>query len=78
MFDTLAFIIGFFLISFVVIIILVGVKFLYNIATIEQSKNSYSEETDKQIIEDSKGDSQADGLLLFDDPLFPEEFDDDN
>jgi hypothetical protein len=77
MFDLLAFIIGFFLICFLVLIIAVGVKLLYSLATIGQSKNNYNEETDKQLKEDSKEDSQADGLLLFDDPLFPEEFDDD-
>jgi hypothetical protein len=76
MFDTLAFIIGFFLISFLIFIILVGVKFLYSIATVGQSNNNYNEETDKQFIEDSREDSQADGLLLFDEPLFPEEIDD--
>lgn len=55
---------------------MVGVKFLHSLATIGQSNNSYNQETDKQLIEDSKEDSQADGLLLFDDPLFPEELDD--
>jgi hypothetical protein len=78
MFDILAVIIGFFPICFLALIILVGVKFLYSLATIEQSKNSYNEETNRQFIEDSIEDSQGDGLLLFDDPLFPEELDDDN
>jgi hypothetical protein len=75
MFDLLALTIGFFLICFLIFIILVGVKFLYNLATIGQSNNGYNEENDKQLLEDSREDSQADGLLLFDDPLFPEEFD---
>ena len=73
MFDILAFIIGFFLISFLIFIILVGVKFLHSL----QSNNSYNEGTDKQLIEDSKEDSNGDGLLLFNDPLFPEELNED-
>ena len=77
MIDSLALVIGFFLVCIIVLIILVGVKFLYNLATIGQSKNSYNEESDKQLIGDSREDSQADGLMLFDDPLFPEEFDED-
>ena len=60
MIDPLALILGFFLICFLVLIILVGVKFLYNLATIGHSNNSYNEETDKQLTEDSKEDSQAD------------------
>jgi hypothetical protein len=75
MIDFLAFIIGFFLLGFLALVILVGVKFLYSLATIGQSKNSNNEETDKQLREDSKEDSQDDGLLLFDEPLFPEETD---
>ncbi len=55
--------------------ILIGLKFLYNLVTIGQLSNSYNEESDKQLIEDSKEDSKGDGLLLFDDPLFPEELD---
>jgi hypothetical protein len=79
MLDFLALIIIFFLISFLVFIILVGVKFFHNLVTIGQSNNSYSEEeTDKQLREDSNEDSQGDGLVLFDDPLFPEERDNDD
>jgi hypothetical protein len=78
MFDFLALLISFFLVCILIFIILVGVKFLYNLATIGQSNNRYNQETDKQLIEDSKEDSQADGLLLFDDHLFPEELDDDD
>ena len=74
MVDFLSLIIGFFLISFLIIIILVGVKFLCSLATIGQSKNTYSEEH-KQLRENSKEDSNGDGLVLFDDPLFPEEID---
>lgn len=74
MFDFLAFIIGFFLISFLVLIILIGIKFFCNLANIGHSK-----ETDNQLIESSKEDSQADGLLGigesddYSDILFPEE-----
>lgn len=77
MLDFLALLLGFSLISFLILIILVGVKFLYNLATIGQSNNSYNQETDKQLSEDSREDSNGDGLLLFDDPLFPEEQDED-
>jgi len=77
MIDLLAVIIGFFLISFLIFIILIGFKFLYSLATIWKSNNSNNEETDKQLSEDSREDSNGDGLVLFDDPLFPEEFDDD-
>lgn len=73
MIDFLAFIIGFFLISLLVLIISVGVKFLYKLVTIGQAKNNYREEIDRQLSEDSKEDSEGDGLMLFDDPLFPEE-----
>jgi hypothetical protein len=45
---------------------------ILDISAIEQSKNSYSAEVDMQHIEDSKEDSPGDGLVLFDDPLFPE------
>jgi hypothetical protein len=75
MFDFFTCIISFFLLGVLVLIIWIGVKFLYSIATIGQSKSNYNQETDKQLLEDSKEDSQGDGLVLFDDPLFPEEFD---
>jgi hypothetical protein len=76
MFDFLALLLGFILISFILLIVVIGVKFLYSLATIGQSNNIYTEETDKQLIEDSKEDSNGDGLILFDEPLFPEELDD--
>jgi hypothetical protein len=78
MFDFLAFLICFFLISFLILIILVGVKFFHSLATIGQPNKRYNEETDKQLIENSIEDSQGDGLVLFDDPLFPEESDEDD
>lgn len=80
MFDVLAFIIGFFLICILILIMLVGVTFLYrlfNLKTPKVTNSYYEKENDNQLEQDSKEDSQADGLLLFDDPLFPEEFDDD-
>lgn len=81
MIDFLAFIIFFFLICLLFLIILIGVKFLYNLATIGQSNNSYNEETDKQLRENSKEDSQADLYMTEENPdddslMFPEEFDD--
>ncbi len=47
-----------------IIIILIGLKFLYNLSY-WAIKNSYNEESDKQLIEDSKEDSKGDGLRLF-------------
>jgi hypothetical protein len=79
MIDFLALVIGFFLISFLILIILIGVKFFYNLATIGQSKDNYSEETDKQLIEDSREDSEADLAMTTDDEdswIFPPEFED--
>ncbi len=73
MIDFLALIIGFFLISCLILIILFCVKFLYSLATLGQSNNTSNEETDKQLLDDSKEDSSGDGLLLFDDPLFADE-----
>jgi hypothetical protein len=81
MFDFLSFIIFCFLIGFLVLIILVGIKFFHNVANVSQSRNSYSEETEGQLTEDSNEDSQAD-LYLTEDPedydnlMFPEETDD--
>jgi hypothetical protein len=66
---------SFFLICFIVLIIIIGVKFFHSLVTAGQSNNSYNQETDKQLREDSREDSQGDGLVLFDDPIFPEEFD---
>ena len=40
-------------------------------------KQSKTSEEEKQTKDDSIEDSEADGLMLFDDPLFPEEFDED-
>jgi hypothetical protein len=78
LFDFLTCIISFFLICLLTLIILVGVKLLYNLATFGKSNNSYSEETSTQLIENSNEDSHGDGLVLFNDPLFPEEFDKDD
>ncbi len=68
----------FFLIGFLVLIILVGIKFFYSKLTVGQSTSTYNEESDNQLREDSIEDSQGDGLVLFADPLFPEESDDDD
>lgn len=81
MFDLLALLLGFFLICIIVPIILVGVKFLYSLATIGQSNNIYNQETDKQLMEDSKEDSEADLAMTSDDEdswMFPPEFEDED
>ncbi|XHH08176.1 MAG: hypothetical protein ACFCUE_11460 [Candidatus Bathyarchaeia archaeon] len=77
MFDPLAITFGFFLISFLILLIVIGVELFRNLFTTGQS-NIYGMQNDNQLRENSKEDSQADGLLLFDDPMFPEEFDDDD
>jgi hypothetical protein len=79
MFDTLAFIIGFFLICIISLSILVGVTFLNRLFNLKTPKvtNRYDEkENDNQLEQDSRDDSEGDGLVLFDDPMFPPEFDD--
>jgi len=81
MIEFLALLLGFFLISLLIIIILIGLKFLYNLATIGQSNNAYNEESDKQLGENSREDSQADLYMseVYPDDnslMFPEEFDD--
>lgn len=83
MLDFLSFIIGFFLISLIVLIVLIGIKFFHSLATAGQSTSTYNEETDNQLIEDSREDSQAD-LYMTEEPenednlMFPQEFDDDD
>jgi hypothetical protein len=78
MFDSLSFIISFIVLSFLVLIFWIGIKFFHSIVTAGQSTNTYKEETARHLREDSIEDSQGDGLMLFDDPLFPEELDDDD
>lgn len=82
MFDFLAFIIGFFLISFLVLIILIGFKFLYRLFNVKPSETTHTydaEDSDREIEKDSIEDSQGDGLMGIDedgdysDILFPEE-----
>lgn len=56
---------------------IIGVKFFYSLFTAGQTNDTYSEENSNQLRKESIEDSQGDGLLLFDDPLFPEELDED-
>jgi|WetSurMetagenome_2_1015567.scaffolds.fasta_scaffold751146_2 hypothetical protein len=78
MIDTLAFIIGSFLICFLTFIIWLGIKLFSNLANAGQY-SSCNKETDRQEIENSVEDSQGDGLMGIDegddysDILFPEE-----
>lgn len=83
MFDFLSCIISFFLLCFLVIIIIIGIRFFYSLVTVGQSSSTYSEETDNQLIEDSREDSQADVYMTeepedYDNLMFPEEPDDDD
>jgi hypothetical protein len=77
MFDPLSLIIFFFLLGSLVFTIWLGIKLFSNLASGSQY-SSYNEESDKQLRQDSIEDSNGDGLVLFDDPLFPEEFDEDD
>ena len=80
MIDPLSFFFDFIAICFLLFVILVGVSFLYRIFNIKLSEPTHSydsKDNDNEIEKDSKEDSNGDGLVLFDDPLFPEEFDDD-
>ncbi len=55
-------------------------SFLYRLFNAKPSEKTYTyvaKESDREIEENSIEDSQGDGLVLFDDPLFPEEFDED-
>ena len=49
MLDFLAFIIGFFLFCFLVLIVVISVRFFYSLITVRQSNNSYDKETDNQL-----------------------------
>ena len=45
-----------------------------NYSTVNQEQSSTYSQTKKDVVEDSEGD----GLMLFDDPMFPPEFDDED
>jgi hypothetical protein len=66
MINPLAIIIGIFLFFLIIIIIWIGVRFLYSIATIGQSKHNYYEDTEKQLFEDSNENSEADLAMTTD------------
>ena len=73
MFDFSSFIIFFFVIGFLAFIIWLGIKLFSNLANAGQYSSSHNEESDRQLRQDSIEDSNGDGLMLFDEPLFPEE-----
>jgi hypothetical protein len=82
MFDFLSFTIFFFLLGVIVLTLWVGIKFLYSLVSAEQSSCNSSEETNKQLNENSREDSQADLYMSEENPdddslMFPEEFSDD-
>jgi len=83
MIDFLSFIISFFLLCFLVLIVLVGIKFFHNLANVSQSNSSYDKETDNQLRKNSNENSQADLYMSEENPdddslMFPEEFDGDD
>jgi hypothetical protein len=82
MFDLLTLIISFFLLGFLVLSLLVVIKFFQSLVNAGQSNNSYCEESNKQLREDSQENSQADLYMSeepenYDNLMFPEEFGDD-
>jgi hypothetical protein len=79
-FDFLSLFFDFIAVCFIVLIVVIGIKFFEDLVTAGQSNSGYNEEIDKQLREDSIEDSQGDGLFIARDDsedLFPEEFDDD-
>ncbi len=70
MIDFLALVIGSFLICFLILILIVGLTLLHRILNLKIPKptKSNAEQKDEQIKQDSEGHG-----LFFDDPLFPEE-----
>jgi hypothetical protein len=69
-------------------LILIGIAFLRAIFGINKTSETYpsadttkklpNREEDDQVEKDSREDSEGDGLMLFDDPMFPPEFDEDD
>ena len=81
MFDFLSCIISFFLICFLVLIIIISIRFFYSIVTVGKSNINCNIEADKQLNSDSREDTQADLYMsaaypVDDSLMFPEEFDD--
>jgi hypothetical protein len=78
--DLLDFILDFSAICILIVIVVGGLKLLHAIFNLKIPKtinSNHEKEEDNQIEQDSKEDSQGDGLVLLDDPLFPEELDKD-
>jgi lysylphosphatidylglycerol synthetase-like protein (DUF2156 family) len=78
MFDFVSVIISFFVLGFLVLIILVIIKFFHSLVTAGQSNNSYDKENDNEIKKSSREDSEADLAMTTDDEdswMFPPEFD---
>ncbi len=76
MIDFLSIIFDFMAICFLLLIVFVGVTLTYRAfeAMFFNSKNDSQEPIEnKQIKDNITEDSEGDGLVLFDDPLFPEE-----
>ncbi len=80
MIDFLSFIFDFFAVCILLLIVFVGVTLTYRAFKamfFNSKKNSQEPKEDKQIRENIMDDSNGDGLVLFDDPLFPEDLDED-
>jgi SET domain-containing protein len=59
------------LLSISSLLVAVGALFLYKLITLKHGSIDRQAE-DKELEKNSSEDSQGDGLVLFDDPLFPE------
>jgi hypothetical protein len=76
MIDFLSLIFDFFAICFLLLIVFVGVTLTYRALKamfFNLKENSQEPKVNKRINENIINDSVGDGLLLFNDPLFPEE-----
>lgn len=65
-------------ICFIVLIVVIAIRFFQSLVTVGQSTIRYNEETDNQIKENSREDSQADLYMTeepedYDNLMFPEE-----
>jgi hypothetical protein len=64
---------SFFFLAVLFFLVLFGLTFMYKLFKLIMTKTSDKKEENRQTKANSKDDTQGDGLVLFDDPLFPEE-----
>jgi hypothetical protein len=73
MIDLIAVWMDIFLIFLIIIVLAVGLKLIYAIFNANIPKSNYGKIEKHEIEQNLKEDSEGDGLVLFNDPLFPEE-----